>query len=124
MLRDVPGTTAVRDGGDEFLAVAAPGGGGPRLAGRMRTFLPAWRACFDAAFPGAPRVAPRILIGRAPGRDLVTLRDGLGRVVGQMKHLRDQPITGFVVDLGDLEGRGFRGPQPVTTTSATGRHVS
>jgi hypothetical protein len=74
----------------------------------MRAFLPAWRDRFAAVFPGAPPVAPRILVGRAPGRDLVALRDGLGRAVGGMKHVRDQPIAGFVVDLGDLDGPRFR----------------
>lgn len=46
-----------------------------------------------------------ITIGMAEGdaaharRDLVRLRDGLGRTVGRLKDVRDQPIIGFVVDL-------------------------
>lgn len=111
-LRDVPGVSAIRDGGDEFLAVAAPAGRGPGLADRMRAFLLAWRGGFDAVFPGAPPVAPRVLVGRAPGRDLVALRDGLGRAIGKLKHVRDQPIAGFVVDLGDLGGPGPAAPLP------------
>jgi GGDEF domain-containing protein len=96
----LPGTIAIRDGGDEFLVIATPAGeGSGPLAARMRAFLEAWRPAFGERFPGAPPVAPRILVGCGAGRDLVPLRDELGRAVGRLKHERDQPITGFVIDV-------------------------
>lgn len=97
-LATIPATIAIRDGGDEFLLVVAPGmaGGSSGFRQVMEEFLRRWERAFRTCFgTSAPAVAPRILVGHAPGRDLVSLRNRLGRQIGGMK-LRGGPIRGFV----------------------------
>ena len=75
---------AIRDGGDEFLIVGAPGRGG--LARDLDSFRRRWPASFRARFGGdAPPVAPRILVGRALGSALRKAREELGRSIGSLK---------------------------------------
>jgi GGDEF domain-containing protein len=79
----------IRDGGDEFLVLGAPGRAG--LAQDLETFRRAWPAAFRARFGAdVPTVAARILVTRTRGADLRQARERLGRTIGTLKH-RDAP---------------------------------
>lgn len=99
-LAAIPEAMAVRDGGDEFLVLGAPGGSG--LARRLDDFRQSWPAVYHAQFGvDAPPVAPRVLVAQTEGRHLVWLRDELGRRVGELKdRVRDVGAEGVQVDLG------------------------
>lgn len=60
-LRTIDQARAVRDGGDEFLVIGAPGRTG--LARDLTAFLPAWQATFRAGFGVPAGVVPRIVVG-------------------------------------------------------------
>jgi GGDEF domain-containing protein len=101
-LSAVTAARAIRDGGDEFLVVGAPGRAD--LARDLDAFRREWPARFRARFgDGAPPVAPRALVVRAPGRALRQARETLGRAVGNVKDReREPPPEGVLVELGDL----------------------
>lgn len=97
-LAHIPDTIAIRDGGDEFIVLAAPTSGG--LAGRLAAFRRAWPAEFARAFPGAGQVAPRVLTAETCGGRLVEARDELGRLIAELKRRHpDVPPTGIQFDL-------------------------
>jgi GGDEF domain-containing protein len=94
-LTTIPGTQAIRDGGDEFIVVAGPGR--PGLIDDVNAFRASWPAVFGARFgTDAPTVAPRFVLGEGVARDLATLREHLGRAIGMSKH---EPLEG--------DGRGL-----------------
>ncbi len=82
-LRSVPGTMAVRDGGDEFIALGAPGGTG--LSGRLADLRSRWPAAFAEALGGIEVVPPRILTTTTTGGRLVEARNRLGAEIGPVK---------------------------------------
>lgn len=83
-LTRIPGTRAIRDGGDEFVVIGTPGSTG--LEGRLKTFQRAWFVAFAESFgPVDPPVRPRILVTTTAGRDLAETRDRLGRAIGEFK---------------------------------------
>jgi GGDEF domain-containing protein len=106
-LARIPDAMAIRDGGDEFLVVAAPVGtgsddSGPSLADRLDAFRHAWPAAFRATFGDEPVPAARILVARTRGRSLVKVRDELGRRIARLKdEFPDPPETGVLIDVGD-----------------------
>ena len=71
----IPGSMAIRDGGDEFIVVGSPTGTG--LPVRMAAFREAWAAEFAATY-GPGMVAPRILTITTTGECIVQARNELG----------------------------------------------
>ena len=89
-LAAVPGAVAVRDGGDEFLLVSAPGGNGlaDRVAALRRAFPARFRARFgEAALP----VAMRVVTSCVPGAGLEAGRDRLGVEIAGLKAAHPSP---------------------------------
>ncbi len=81
-LAALPGSLAIRDGGDEFLVVGVPYGSG------LTSSLDAFRHAFPErlrARLGSEAVAPRILVGRTTGASLIGARDVLGREIAELK---------------------------------------
>lgn len=101
-LERIPGTRAIRDGGDEFLVVGAPTLGGLRRT--MDDFRRAWPIRFRSVFGAeVPPVAPRVLVGRTRGRDLRRAREELGRGITALKNDPSaHPYEGLLVDAGEL----------------------
>ncbi len=97
MLDDLPCAKAIRDGGDEFLVVGAPGR--EPLEMDIDTLRRDWPRRFRAAF-GADidPVAPRILVGRARGDALLATRERLGREIGSLKDRGAVPPEGLMVE--------------------------
>ncbi|HET7501745.1 MAG TPA: diguanylate cyclase [Kofleriaceae bacterium] len=94
-LRTVPLARAVRDGGDEFLVIGAPGRAS--LAADLGTFMAAWKAAFHDRFGAdVPAVVPRIVVGHSPGAELRALRQRLGREITQLKDLPSIPPLGVL----------------------------
>ncbi len=83
-LATIPGSRALRDGGDEFILVGTPTDDG--LEGNIREFMARWPAIFRNAFPEAERpVVPRIVVTSSTGSRLETAREALGRAIGRVK---------------------------------------
>ena len=100
-LASIPGLMAIRDGGDEFLALGAPGGTG--LADTLNRFRHSWPARLRSRFGDDACVAPRILVATATGCDLVAVRDDLGRQIADLKTadpVDGLPAEGVLVELG------------------------
>ena len=94
-LTTIPGTFAIRDGGDEFIAIGAPGR--PGVADDIDSWRARWPAVFRERFGhDVPMVAPRFVVGEAAARDVASLRERLGREIGRTK---GQPL--------DAGGRGL-----------------
>ena len=103
-LAAMPGLMAIRDGGDEFLALGTPGGTG--LAATLDQFRRDWPARLRARFGDDARVAPRILVATTTGVDLVGTRDDLGRRIADLKSADPAdglPAEGVLVDLTPTE---------------------
>ena len=87
---------AIRDGGDEFLVIGAPGR--PGFVDDVDTLRRAWPATFSAAFGGdGPAVAPRLLVSTATGGTLEATRERLGRLVGEVKVAHPDPSSSGVL---------------------------
>jgi GGDEF domain-containing protein len=87
VLDSVPRARPIRDGGDEFLVIGAPTGGS--LVDSLSELLARWRTVVAAEFPGAPPVAPRIVVAATTGGRLLASREQLGRAIGRAKDLRE-----------------------------------
>jgi GGDEF domain-containing protein len=101
-LAGMPGVMAIRDGGDEFLALGAPGGAG--LAATLDRFRRDWPKRLRARFGDDARVTSRILVATTTGVRLVATRDDLGRRIAQLKEadpVGGLPPEGVLVSLGD-----------------------
>jgi hypothetical protein len=95
-LKTVPLARAIRDGGDEFLVVGAPGR--QPLLGDIETFMAAWRYAFHERFGADVKpVLPRIIVGSARGAELRELRQRLGREITGLKDVTAIPDTGILV---------------------------
>ncbi|MCB0579351.1 MAG: diguanylate cyclase [Phaeodactylibacter sp.] len=83
-LMEIEGAAAIRDGGDEFLLVGAPGAD---LEAAIDRFEAAWPARFAARFGDVGEtVRPRVLLGHVGRGDrLREAREALGRAVGELK---------------------------------------
>lgn len=104
-LAAVPGLMAIRDGGDEFLALGTPGGEG--LASKLDTFRRDWPRTLRSRFGAEARVMPRIIVASTSGGALVQARDELGRRIAALK-LADPkdglPAEGVLQDVGSADG--------------------
>ena len=110
-LNATPGILAIRDGGDEFLVLGAPGASG--LVATLDGFRQDWPARLRARFGDDARVAPRILVAGTTGRNLVDTRDYLGLEIADLK-MRD-PVGGIPAE-GVLVDRTDRANQQIVTT--------
>jgi len=99
-LARIPGSMAIRDGGDEFIVLGTPTEIG--LPARMATFRNAWAVEFAETY-GHGVVAPRILTATTTGSSIVEARNQLGVRIAQVK---DEEMSvgpeGVQVDLGWL----------------------
>ncbi len=82
-LTKIPGSMAIRDGGDEFIVLGRPTATG--LPGRMADFRASWASEFATTY-GHGVVAPRILTVSTTGGRIVEARNELGVRVGKVKH--------------------------------------
>lgn len=99
-LSEIDGTRSIRDGGDEFIVIAAPGRGS--LEQELELFRRTWPPRFAYHFGAeVPPVAPRILTGRAAGARLVRAREHLGKGITELKH-RESRGTGLLVSAGEI----------------------
>jgi GGDEF domain-containing protein len=97
-LATVPGARGVRDGGDEFLVVGVPGRRG--LLDDLEAMRVRWAERFTAAYPEAPRVAPRIVATATTGGRLAAAREVLGQRIGALKALAPMPDpTGILMEV-------------------------
>ncbi|MGH2463964.1 MAG: hypothetical protein ACRDGI_00740 [Candidatus Limnocylindrales bacterium] len=88
---------AIRDGGDEFILIGAPGDS--NLLERLDAFRASWLAEFIATFGSEPNpVRPRITVSRCAGRDLAATRERLGRRIGEMKKIHEDPPADGVIE--------------------------
>ena len=96
----VPGTMAIRDGGDEFIVLGTPTGIG--LPARMTAMRAAWADEFASTY-GHGVVAPRVLTATTTGERIVDARNILGIEVARVKErLSSVGPLGVQVDLGTL----------------------
>jgi GGDEF domain-containing protein len=89
---------AIRDGGDEFVVIGAPGR--PGFVEDVREFCTTWPRVFAEAFGAdVPAVAPRMLVSTAAGGTLEAGRERLGQLVGEVKLAHPEPgEEGVVVE--------------------------
>jgi GGDEF domain-containing protein len=98
-LRAVPDSRVIRDGGDEFLVLAAPMADG--LQDRLQALFARWPDVSRERFPDLPIVPLRAVVGRGPAGELRSLRERLGEAIGPVKHANQSPPPeGVVVQLG------------------------
>jgi GGDEF domain-containing protein len=92
----IPGSRAIRDGGDEFVIVGAPGNDG--LYDRLDAFRSDWLMEFEDRFGKmAKPVRPRITVSRTAGSELAAARERLGRRIGELKKVSlDPPDDGVI----------------------------
>jgi GGDEF domain-containing protein len=106
-LQGIPDALAIRDGGDEFVVLGAPGRTG--LASTMDAFRVSFPRRFAARFgSGAPPVALRVVTTTVDGACLVAGRDCLGVAISALKHAHPTPPpegVSAVVDC-DVAGSG------------------
>jgi GGDEF domain-containing protein len=89
-LGDISWARAIRDGGDEFVVIGAPGR--PGFVDDVDAFRRAWPGTFSRAFGAdVPHVAPRLLVSAATGGTLDAVRERLGRLVGEVKQAHPEP---------------------------------
>ncbi|MBT9586137.1 GGDEF domain-containing protein [bacterium] len=87
-LEELPGVKIVRDGGDEFLVIGAPGRN--PLMGDLVQLRADWPAKFQARFgPDVPLVRMRALVGFVAGKRLRDARETLGRRIGELKNVKE-----------------------------------
>ena len=87
--RTLESAAAIRDGGDEFLLIGSPTASG--LGQRLDALRARWPTVFRERFGDRPPVAPRIVIGRSTGRDLIRARERLGRAIAPLKNRAPAP---------------------------------
>jgi GGDEF domain-containing protein len=89
-LAEIEASLAVRDGGDEFLVVGAPGR--RSLVDDLDAFRSRWPARFASEYGSkVGAVAPRFLVADVTGRDLKTARERLGRAIAGLKAAVPEP---------------------------------
>jgi GGDEF domain-containing protein len=96
-LARIPGSRAIRDGGDEFVVIGTPGSDG--LYERLDDFRAAWLDEFGRTFGHALKpVRPRITVTRTIGLELAAARERLGRRIGELKKLAPSPPDEGVIE--------------------------
>ncbi len=95
-LAELPAALAVRDGGDEFLVIGAPGRSD--LAPDLEALLARWPERLRAEYgPAIQLVAPRMLVAMTEGADLRRAREALGRGISRLKEdVPNPPPTGVL----------------------------
>ena len=98
-LSEIGASLAVRDGGDEFLVIGAPGR--TSLIDDLEAFRRRWPERFEREFgPDLGAVVPRILVADATAGELRRLRDELGQGIGGLKsRVPDPPREGVLSSL-------------------------
>jgi GGDEF domain-containing protein len=97
-LGQIPGSRAIRDGGDEFILVGAPGDEG--LYDRLDVFRKHWLGEFQSSFGDLSQpVRPRITVSRTRGSELFAARERLGRRIGELKKASPDPPDDGVIEL-------------------------
>ena len=103
-LARIPGSMAIRDGGDEFIVLGTPTGTG--LSERMAVFRESWAGEFAAA-DGQGVVAPRILTVTTVGSRIVEAGNDLGIRIAHLKdEVHDVGPLGIQRDLGPVGHSG------------------
>jgi len=83
-LSEIPTSLGVRDGGDEFLVIGAPGR--DSLVDDLEAFRARWPSRFNREYgPAMGAVAPRFLVADVRGGELRAARDRLGRAIAGLK---------------------------------------
>jgi GGDEF domain-containing protein len=95
VLQSSESVCSVRDGGDEFLLLSAPGGASLELViGAVQRDWPGrFRAKFGAE---ASPVLARALVTRCRGADVLAAREELGRAIGELKTVECHPELGIL----------------------------
>lgn len=95
LLQSAPSMCSVRDGGDEFLLLGAPGG--ESLEHGIEVLQREWPARFRAKFGStASPVLARALVTRCRGAALLSAREHLGRAIGELKTVTCHPDLGIL----------------------------
>lgn len=92
---DLHDAAVVRDGGDEYLVIGAPGRAG--LADDLDAFRKRWPARFQKRFPDTTIVSARILVGKTRGDGLRGFREKLGQALAPLKHREAPGVEGMLV---------------------------
>ena len=99
-LRKIPSSRTIRDGGDEFLVVGAPGT--VDLEAKLASFCAAWPEIQRSALAGLPVVRLRIAIEDEPADKLREARERLGVSIGKVKEDHPHPPEeGVIVRYGE-----------------------
>jgi GGDEF domain-containing protein len=95
LLRTLPESRTIRDGGDEFLVIGAPQSTG--LEGRMRQLFGRWAEASRTIGPDLPVVPLRAAVTTARADSLREARDSLGKWIGVVKaDFPDPPQEGVI----------------------------
>jgi GGDEF domain-containing protein len=95
LLRTLPESRTIRDGGDEFLVVGAPLATG--LEDRLRRLFGRWAEASKTIGPDLPVVPLRAAVTTTRADSLRDARDSLGRWIGILKaDFPDPPLDGVV----------------------------
>lgn len=95
LLRTLPDSRTIRDGGDEFLVIGAPQATG--LEERMRQLFERWEEASKTIGPDLPVVPLRAAVTTARADSLREARESLGRWIGIVKaDFPDPPVEGVI----------------------------
>jgi GGDEF domain-containing protein len=95
LLRTLPASRTIRDGGDEFLVIGAPQSSG--LEERMRELFGRWAEAARAINPDLPVVPLRAAVTTTRADSLRDARESLGQWIGILKaDFPDPPLEGVV----------------------------
>jgi hypothetical protein len=107
LLRTIPDSRAIRDGGDEFLVIGAPQATG--LEERLRAEFERWVEASQTSAPDLPVVPLRGAVTTARADALREARDNLGRWIGLVKRdFPDPPPEGVVQCFPEYLARQYR----------------
>ena len=95
LLRSIPESRTIRDGGDEFLVIGSPQATG--LEGRLRAAFGRWVEASERVSPELPVVPLRAVVTTTRADDLREARVNLGQWIGLVKADVASPPPGGVV---------------------------
>ena len=96
VLRSLPESRTVRDGGDEFLVIGTPGASG--LEQRLRALSTGWPEAARAHAPRLPVVPLRALVTTTTAGELSEAREALGKQIGPLRNANRIPPPEGVVE--------------------------